>query len=244
MPANAGQSAVDGQGSSLQNRFRADAGRTINTKKSIARPSSRQAQSPVNHDPSAGKSHHRLRHRHKQAGRITRSIWWNAGTREGPSGVAVNTGFFAAVSLLRGNQPPSLKVVVPWRQLTVFSTRGEPRPDTKRASSWASVGNATTSMRCPSSGKQQTLGHIAFCHQDPNINKLPKYRLPCQPHGSSKPTPWFGTLPSKCPALHRCWLFDPGRRKFRVTCDSNPSHPSPAPDDWMPSHVHPSLTTP
>lgn len=37
MPANAGQSAVDGQGSSLQNRFRADAGRTINTKKSIAR---------------------------------------------------------------------------------------------------------------------------------------------------------------------------------------------------------------
>lgn len=30
-------------------------------------------------------------------------------------------------------------------------------------------------------------------------------------------------VPSKCPALHRCWLFGPGRRKFRITCDRNPA---------------------
>lgn len=41
---------------------------------SSPRPSSRQAQSPVNLDPSAGKSHHRLRHRHnKQAALLAAS---------------------------------------------------------------------------------------------------------------------------------------------------------------------------
>lgn len=156
MPANAGQSAVDGQGSSLQNRFRADAGRTINTKSSPC-PSSRQAQLPVNLDPSAGKSPSPPPSQTQQAGRITRSIWWNAGTREGPSGVAVNTGFFAAVSLLRGNQPPphSGGPLAPTRRAHRF-LHAKLCPDpTPRGHDhgWPSVGNATTSMRCPSAGK-------------------------------------------------------------------------------------------
>lgn len=214
---------------------------------SSPRPSSRQAQSPVNLDPSAGKSHHRLRHRHnKQAALLAAS----GGMRAPGRGQAAWQSILDSLqlSLFSGEiSPPPQK----WWSLganspclTVFSTRGEPRPDTKRAVIMAQRWqrdhvHAMTLVRetadprahriLPSGSKYQQIAQISLA--------MPTSR-------QQQTNALVGTLPSKCPALHRCWLFDPGRGKFRVTCDSNPSHPSPAPDDWMPSHVHPSLTTP
>lgn len=62
---------------------------------------------------------------------------------------------------------------------------------------------------------------------EPNVNKLPKCRLPGQPLASSKPTSWSGTLPRsysgaqqmpRTPLVLAVW---PGSRKCSVTCSSN-----------------------
>lgn len=109
------------QGSSLQNRFRADAGRTINTKSPLlvssskletgsiarqSRPLGRQTASVTDTTSRPHYSQHLVECEHQGGAKRRGGQYWI---------------LCSCLSPLRGNQPPSTKAVVPWRQLAVVT---------------------------------------------------------------------------------------------------------------------------
>lgn len=214
------------------------AGRTINTKP-IARPRSRQT--PVNLEPSAGKSHQCLRHRHNNlAGRITRRIRWNVGT--GHQGKAKRRGgqYWILYSCLspQGKSPPHHCPLAPTRHTHRFlhTNEAEPRPlDTKRiliikSERWQHDNDVHGPCDGPRPGNQ-TPSITSYCciriqtSTNCPISLAMPTSGPAANHGLGlalchSPT----AVPSKCRALHRCWLF--GLEGGNAgTCDTNPSHP-------------------